>query len=403
MSCILYDDSIVRTNLLPFTFTRPVCEIRVGVLTIREKWERITGVKTYTLTEDYLQEKFPFSEDADSNIIINSSFLPDGKMAAAVMALELNEALVKGESVIAYRSEKPAIEATTENSVANTEELKEIQYEDEAIQITNVWDIFLQNGDQIRNDFSLMAQGKVSEKLSDSNRIVNPENIFVEHGAKIENAILNAKDGPIYIGRNAEILDGAIIIGPVAICENAIVRMGARVYNDTTVGPFCKVGGEIQNTVFIGYSNKAHDGYLGNSVIGEWCNIGAGTNSSNLKNDYSNVRIWNYGAETFLETGQMFCGLFMGDHSKAAINTSFNTGTIVGVCSNVFGAGFPRQYVPSFMWGGTHVHPLLRAIDTAEKVMARRDVIMDEKEKNILKYVFESTHGNRKMTLNNPK
>ncbi|MDR2556420.1 MAG: glucose-1-phosphate thymidylyltransferase, partial [Bacteroidales bacterium] len=201
----------------------------------------------------------------------------------------------------------------------------------------------------------------------------------------------------IYIGKNAEIMDGAIVRGPVALCEGAIIRMGARVYNDTTIGPFCKVGGEIQNTVFIGYSNKAHDGYLGNSVIGEWCNIGAGTNSSNLKNDYSEVRIWNYAAETFVKTGQMFCGLFMGDHAKAAINTSFNTGTVVGVCANVFGAGFPRQFVPSFMWGSMQVHPLERAINTAEKVMARRSKEMDEKEKKILKHVFETTHGNRKI------
>jgi UDP-N-acetylglucosamine diphosphorylase/glucosamine-1-phosphate N-acetyltransferase len=389
MSCILFDDSTVRANLLPFTFLRPISEIRVGILTIREKWERITGVKTSTLTEKYLQEKYPFSENSDSNILINASFLPDGKMAAAVMNLKLNEALVSGESIIAYCSEK--------SSAEKTGELTEIKYGGEVTQIQNLYDIFLYNGEQIRNDFVLLSQGKISQKLSETNRITSPENIFVEQGAKVENAILNASEGPIYIGKNAEIMDGAIVRGPIALCEGAIIRMGARVYNDTTIGPFCKVGGEVQNVVFIGYSNKAHDGYLGKSVIGEWCNIGAGTNSSNLKNDYSKVRIWNYDAETFLETGQMFCGLFMGDHSKAAVNTSFNTGTVVGVCSNVFGAGFPRQFIPSFMWGSTQVHPLEKAINTAEKVMARRNIEMDEKEKRILKHVFGITYGNRKI------
>jgi UDP-N-acetylglucosamine diphosphorylase/glucosamine-1-phosphate N-acetyltransferase len=389
MSCILFDDNTLRANLLPFTFTRPISEIRVGVLTVREKWERITGVKTSTLTEKYLQDKYPFSEDSDSNILIDASFLPDGKMAAAVMNLKLNEALVKGDSVIACCSEK--------SSAGDMGDLNEIQYEGEVIQIQNLYDIFLQNGRQICNDFALLSQGKISQKLSDTNRVTHSENIFIEQGAKIENAILNATEGYIYIGKNAEIMDGAIVSGNVAVCEGSIVRMGARVYNDTTIGPFCKVGGEVQNTVFIGYSNKAHDGYLGNSVIGEWCNIGAGTNSSNLKNDYSEVRIWNYAAETFVETGQMFCGLFMGDHSKAAINTSFNTGTVVGVCANVFGAGFPRQFIPSFMWGSTQVYPLEKVMNTAEKVMARRNKEMDEKEKKILKHVFETTHGNRKI------
>ncbi|MDR1974802.1 MAG: GlmU family protein [Bacteroidales bacterium] len=391
MSCILYDDSIIRANLLPFTFTRPICEIRVGVLNIREKWERITGVKTSCLTEEYLQDKYPLSEDADSNILINASFLPDGEMAAAVMGLKLNEALVKGDSVIAYRS----VKSSSDDEVIAP--LQEIQYGNEAIQIQNLCDIFLQNGNQIRKDIAILSLGKISQKLSDTNRVIGAENIFVEKNVKAENAIFNAEEGPIYIGKDVHIMDGAIIRGPVALCDSALVRMGARVYNDTTIGPFCKVGGEIQNTVFIGYSNKAHDGYLGNSVIGEWCNIGAGTNSSNLKNDYSEVRIWNYAAETFLETGQMFCGLFMGDHSKAAINTSFNTGTVVGICSNVFGAGFPRQYIPSFMWGSSGVHPLDRATDTAEKVMARRNITMDEKERQVLKYVFETTHGNRKI------
>ncbi|MDR0620039.1 MAG: GlmU family protein [Bacteroidales bacterium] len=389
MSCILFDDSTVRANLLPFTFTRPVSEIRVGILTVKEKWERITGVKVSILTEKYLQNKYPLSEDADSNILINASFLPDYEMSSVVMNLKLNEALVKGESVIAYCSKKSASE--------DIGDLKEIQYEGKAVQIQNIYDIFLQNGEQIRSDFALLSRGKISQGLSSTNRITCPENIFVEKGAKVENATLNGEKGPVYIGENSEIMDGAIVKGPVALCNNAIIRMGARVYDDTTVGPFCKIGGEIQNTVFIGYSNKAHDGYLGNSVIGEWCNIGAGTNSSNLKNDYSEVRVWNYAVETFLETGQMFCGLFMGDHSKAAINTSFNTGTVVGICTNVFGAGFPRQFIPSFMWGSTQVHPFEKAIDTAEKVMARRGKKMDEKEKDILKHVFETTHGNRKI------
>ncbi|RMD70422.1 MAG: glucose-1-phosphate thymidylyltransferase, partial [Bacteroidetes bacterium] len=264
----------------------------------------------------------------------------------------------------------------------------------ELLQVRQLWDIFLLNDRAIRLDFELLTHGRRSQPLSASNTVIGEGPVFVEEGAVVEGATLNATDGPIYIGAHAQVMEGALLRGSLAICDHAVIKMGAKVYGGTTIGPWCKVGGEVQNVVFFGYSNKAHDGYLGNSVIGEWCNLGADTNCSNLKNDYGEVKLWSYEKEGFVRTGQQFCGLFLGDHSKCGINTMFNTGTVVGVSANIFGAGYPRNFVPSFAWGGPagwSTYRFDKAIATAERVMARRKVPLTPEDRLILMKVFEES------------
>jgi UDP-N-acetylglucosamine diphosphorylase/glucosamine-1-phosphate N-acetyltransferase len=277
--------------------------------------------------------------------------------------------------------------------------LKVIEYEEEITLIDKVWKIFQYNASQLRSDFELMTSGKKSVGIKDKHTIVyNGQDVFVAEGAQVKAAILNAENGPIYLGKNAQVMEGALIRGPFALCEGSTVNMGAKVRGDTTVGPYSKIGGEVSNTVIFGYSNKAHDGFLGNSVIGEWCNIGADTNTSNLKNNYENIKIWNYARGGFEDTGLQFCGLMMGDHSKCGINTMFNTGTVVGVGANIFGDGFPRTFIPSFAWGGAGgftTFQLDKALETAAKAMQRRSAMLTEAEKSILKHIFEVTAANR--------
>lgn len=342
MNYILFDGT-VRNALLPLTFTRPVAEIRVGILTIREKWEKHLGTTTTTITEEYLSEKFPMVE-MEQNVMINASFLPNAELVEMVKNLEENQAIFYGEEVIAF--------FTTEGQEVDFESYEPIEYEAEVTRIENTWDIFAKNGEILEADFELITDGRKSQPIPQSNNVIAPENIFIEEGARLEFCTLNASTGPIYIGKNAEIMEGSIIRGGLALCEGATVKMGAKIYGPTTVGPYSKVGGEVTNSVLFAYSNKGHDGYLGNSVLGEWCNIGADTNTSNLKNNYEEVRLWNYETEGFARTGRTFCGLIMGDHSKCGINTMFNTGTVIGVSSNIFGSGFPRNFIPSFSWGG---------------------------------------------------
>ncbi len=268
------------------------------------------------------------------------------------------------------------------------------------IKVNETWEIFGQNGKAIEQDFDLLTKGRKSEKLSDTNRIIGGENIFIEKGAKVEFATINATSGPVYIGRDAEIMEGALIRGPFALCEQGVIKMGAKIYGPATIGPFSKVGGEINNSVIFGYSNKAHDGFLGNSVIAEWCNLGADTNNSNLKNSYDNVKLWSYTQETFVDTGLQFCGLIMGDHSKSGINTMFNTGTVVGVNVNVFGSGFQRNFIPSFSWGGTSgfsIYNVKKAIQVAEAMYARRGKKFDEIEKELFYNLFDQTASNRRL------
>ncbi len=390
MNYILFDGS-VRDNLLPFTFTRPVADIRIGILTIREKWEKYLGNTTSTVTEDYLTEKYPMVEMAE-NVLINASYLPNGELVAMIENLEKGSAIFQGEEVIAFFSEAAQEEV-------NFKKYKQIEYEGKLLRVEHTWDIFAKNGDALQADFDLLTKGRRSAPISDTNRVMHPERIFLEEGATVEHSILNATDGPIYLGKNSQVWEGNLIRGSFALCENAVVKMGAKIYGATTIGPYGKVCGEISNSVIFGYSSKGHEGYLGNAVLGEWCNIGADSNNSNLKNNYAQVRLWNYGTESFEHTGLQFCGLMMGDHSKTAINTMFNTGTVIGVNCNIYVPGFPRNFVPSFSWGGASgfsTYPTNKAFETAKVMMARRGVAFDEKEAKILSHVFELTKQWRK-------
>ncbi|MFK7781795.1 GlmU family protein [Psychroserpens sp.] len=390
MNYILFDGPS-RNNLLPFTFTRPVAEIRVGILTIREKWEKYLGFTTTTLTEDYLSDKFPMVE-MDFNVMINASFLPNKELVAMVINLKENQAVFKDEDVIAFYTKD-----TQDEVDFNTYEA--LEYESDIIKIDHTWDIFSKNALAIQEDFELLTHDRKSQTIPNSVNTINAQNIFIENGAKLEFATLNASSGPIYIGKNAEVMEGSIVRGPFALCDNATLKLASKIYGPTTVGPHSKVGGEVNNSVIFGYSNKGHDGFLGNSVIGEWCNLGADTNNSNLKNNYAEVRLWNYNTQGFAKTGLQFCGLMMGDHSKCGINTMFNTGTVVGVSANIFGSGFPRNFVPSFSWGGNSgftTYLTKKAFEVAKVVMQRRDIEFSDIDKAILEHVFEDTKQWRK-------
>lgn len=391
MSYILFDD-VSRKSLKPLTYIRPVCDIRIGILTIREKWEKYLGEKTSTLTEEYLSVKFPI-EFSDSMILINGSVCPTPKLVEAINNLSLNQVLICNDFVIAMKK-------TKEDFISATDDIDKVEVEQDFIKINNTWDIFAFNDKAIKEDFELITKGRKSQTLSSTNNIICGENIFVEEGASVEFASLNAKEGPIYIGKNAEIMEGSVIRGPFAMCEHSVVKLNAKIYGATTLGPYSKVGGELANVVIFSYSNKAHDGFIGNSVIGEWCNIGADTNASNLKNTYEEVRLWDIEKNTFVPTGQTFCGTIFGDHSKCGINTMFNTGTVVGISSNIFGAGYQRNFIPSFAWGGTagfKLYELNKALEVAERMMERRGLEMSIEDKNILRYVFNQTLKNKKL------
>ncbi|RLK02548.1 GlmU family protein [Tenacibaculum discolor] len=385
MNYILFDGD-VRTALLPFTYTRPVADIRIGILTIREKWEKYLGLTTTTVTEEYLEEKYPMVE-MEKNVLLNASFLPTKPLVEMVKNLQANQAIFKGEDVIAFY--------TTDNQdEVDFSSYDQIEFEDDIIQVKNTWDIFSLNDKAIRADFELITEGRKSQPIPETVNCVNRNDIFVEKGAKLTFATLNASTGPIYIGENAEIMEGVVVRGALVMCEHSVLKLGAKIYGATTLGPYSKVGGEVNNSVLFGYSNKGHDGFLGNSVLGEWCNIGADSNNSNLKNNYAEVKLWNYETGRFAKTGLQFCGLMMGDHSKCGINTMFNTGTVVGVSANIFGSGFPRNFVPSFSWGGASgftEYKTNKVFEVADVVMKRRGIEFDEREKQILEHVFEET------------
>lgn len=390
MNYILFDGPS-RNNLLPFTYTRPVADIRVGILTIREKWELFLGTTTTTITEDYLSEKYPMVE-MDENIMINASYLPNQELIEMVENLSENQAIFKDEDVIAFFTKD------TQDAI-NLETYEAIEFTDEILKIEHTWDIFAKNGDAIQEDFDVLTKDRTSQPIPSSNNVIDQENIFIEEGAQLEFATLNASSGPIYIGKDAEVMEGSVIRGPFALCEHATVKLGAKIYGPTTVGPHSKVGGEVNNSVLFGYSNKGHDGFLGNSVLGEWCNLGADTNNSNLKNNYAEVRLWDYQTEGFARTGLQFCGLMMGDHSKCGINTMFNTGTVVGVSANIFGSGFPRNFIPSFSWGGSAgftTYLTKKAFEVAKVVMSRRTIEFTQQDADILEHVFEITKKWRK-------
>ena len=385
MNYILFDGS-VRNALLPFTYTRPVADIRVGILTIREKWERRIGVTTTTLTEEYLEEKFPMVE-MEQNIMINASFLPTDQLVEELKELKENQALIYKEDIVAFFT-------TDTQEVDSFDDFEQLEFDSELLQIKNTWDIFSLNSKAIQQDFDFITEGRKSAGIPEMTVAYNKENIFIEDGAKLPLCSLNAIDGPIYIGENAEIMEGSSVRGPFALCDNSTLKMGTKIYGGTTIGPHSKVGGEVNNSVIFGYSNKGHDGFLGNAVIGEWCNLGAGTNNSNLKNNYAEVKLWSYETGRFAKTGLQFCGLMMGDHSKCGINTMFNTGTVLGVSANIFGPGFPRNFIPSFSWGGSGgftTYQMNKVKEVATVVMLRRGLDFDEKEVKILEHIFEET------------
>jgi UDP-N-acetylglucosamine diphosphorylase/glucosamine-1-phosphate N-acetyltransferase len=387
MNVILFDDPAIRVNLFPFTLTRPLGGLRVGILTIAEKWERWLKCPVSFQTEEYLSEKFP-SHNSSDDLLINGALCPDAELKATISALPDGYFLAKDALLLAARNPKGAM--TTRNVV---------DYNHDVTLIDQVWKIFGKNAQEIQSDFTLITDGRTSAGIDDPHtRVYNESAIFVEEGVYIRSAILNAETGPIYLGKNSIVQEGAIIRGGFALCEGGHVNMGAKMRGDVTVGPWCKVGGEVSNSVLFAYSNKAHDGYLGNAVIGEWCNLGAGTSASNLKNNYAPVRIWNHAEEAIVSTDLQFCGLMMGDHSKAAINTMFNTATVVGVSANVFGGGLPPAFVPSFSWGGADgliTYQVDKAIDTARKVMSRRDMRVDQHDATILETVFKLTARSR--------
>lgn len=388
MNYILFDDQIVRNNLLPLTFTRPVADVRFGILTMREKWERFLNTKTSTLTEGYLSEKFPLVKE-DVNILINSSICPSEELMEEISSLKTDQALVGDTKIVAM---KLSLEGLENMDSVETEEVQKIKSQSSCI--NNIWDLFSSLDTALMDDFAVLTEGRTSQKVSQTNRIMGSHPIFIEEGASVEMAILNSTNGPIYIGKNAEVMEGSAIRGPFALGDYSSLKMNTKIYGPTSIGPYSKVGGEVNNSVILGYTNKAHDGFLGNSVIGEWCNLGADTNTSNLKNTYDIVRIWNYRQESFVSTELQFCGLIMGDHSKSSINSMFNTGTVVGVNVNIFGTGFPRQFVPSFNWGGPSGYKKYnfnKAIEVAERVYARRGKKFDKVEQDILKTVYQNT------------
>ncbi len=389
MNYILFDGP-EREHLLPLTFTRPVGELRTGILTLKEKWEFYLGSTCSYLTQDYLAKKYPLV-DLDHNVLINAAFLPTQDLVDQIKSLKERQALLFEDDIIAlYTDPEEEIEI---------EHFDIIQYEQKLIHIERPYHLFTYNDQSLRDDFRLITEGRVSQPLSKTNRVANPEHIFIEEGAEVEFSTLNASTGPIYIGKNAKILEGCLIRGGLALCEGSQLNMGAKIYGAVTIGPFSKIGGEINNSVLIGYSSKGHEGFLGNSVLGEWCNLGADTNNSNLKNDYSEVKLWNYASKRFEKTGLQFCGLIMGDHSKCAINTQFNTGTVVGVCANIFEAGFPKNMIPSFTWGSSNEYKVSKAFDVAQKVMIRRNVEFTQTDADIMHHIFEQTSEPRKLFI----
>lgn len=384
---IIYDDSSIRPWLLPFTFTRPVSEIRCGIWTLTQKWQHFLKARPSFLTESYLQPKFPLLT-TDDNVFLNGAVCATKSIAQAVGSLNEGEALIGNDLIIAYRSPYEVVDPKNE--------LKLISFIEPFTVIQRVWDIYGENGAQIKADFEAITHNRTSQPIDDPyTYCYAPHQIFVEEGASIRASVLNAQNGPIYIGKNGTIHEGSVIMGPFSLGNDATVNWGAKMRMNTSIGPYCKVGGEVSNSVLFGCSNKGHDGFLGNSVLGEWCNLGANCNNSNLKNDYTNVKLYSYATHTLEDSNRLFCGLFMGDFTKAGISTMFNTGTVVGVNVNVFGAGFQPKHIPSFTWGGASEgfteYRLEKALQVVEETISRKGEPFTENDQEILKHVFEIT------------
>lgn len=393
MDYILFDDDR-RNHFLPFTHTRPVADIRCGILTMRERWEKYLGKSTSTITESYLQEVYPLSSGSD-NYYINGRVFATSALASAIHLLVPGQALVKDDIVIAVWAGANTMDIEAFREYIKT--LPRQQFDGPLYALANIWDIFSLNEQAIKDDFQLLTKSRTSAPVPAYITVSGTENLFIEEGAVIAlGCIINARTGPVYIGKDAEIMEGAMIRGPLALCEHGVIKMGAKIYGATTIGPGCKVGGEVGNTVFFANSNKGHDGYVGNAVIGEWCNLGADTNSSNLKNNYDEIKIWSEAANAYIATGLTFCGLLMGDHSKCGINTMFNTGTVTGVSCNIYGGGFPDKYIPSFSWGGSDkmvTYAFDKAMETAGRMMARRNRQLSVAEEKMYRHIFENSRS----------
>ena len=396
MNYILFDESNVRTTLLPLTFMRPVGDIRIGILTIREKWEKRLNAKTSSLTDNYLSRKYPTIKE-DTNVLINGSVCPTDEIIEILQKLEPGQTIISGETIIALHMSAEELDRPGDPPA---EGIQELEVKERPLQVSHTWEIFSKNDIALREDFDFLTKGRKSYPLNKTNVVLGDNQVFLEKGAKVNCAVLNTTNGPVYIGEGAEVMEGSMLRGPIAICDHAQVKMLAKLYGPTTIGPYSRVGGEVNNSMIFGYSNKAHDGFLGHSVIAEWCNLGADTNTSNLKNTYDCVRLWSYSKQTFVNTHLQFCGLIMGDHSKSGIATMFNTGTVVGVNSNIFGPGFQRNFIPSFTWGGTTGHSgykLEKALEVAEAVFKRRGITFDETERALLTDIYRLTLKNRRM------
>lgn len=398
MNLIFFDNN-KRIDLLPFTFTRTMADIRMGILTIREKWEKHFNCVSSSLTVNYLSAKFPIKIDYD-NILIAGNICPTKELLKTIEYLPINSILKNGNIVIAARLDRENLNILQQShrELNDSFELSfdfitnEEHFLSEIFEIKHVWDIFSKNGKAIEDDFALLTKNRQSQPIPANNQFKNPEKIFIEEGAKIDFSILNADSGPIYIGKDAEVMDGSIIRGPFALCEHSSTKLATKIYGPTTVGPYSKVGGELNNVVIFGYSNKGHDGFIGNAVIGEWCNLGADTNCSNLKNNYAEVKLWSYKDQKMIPTGLTFCGLQMGDHSKCGINTMFNTGTLVGVGANIYGGDFPPTFIPSFSWGGAagfENYQFDKFIETAKRVYQRRNLDLSKIDIDILGKIYE--------------
>ncbi|RWY50956.1 putative sugar nucleotidyl transferase [Mucilaginibacter gilvus] len=388
MAIILFDDN-ARNTLLPLTFTRPVADLRIGILTIAEKWGKHMAREFSFYTEEYLQAKFPMVIESD-NFFINGSVCPDENLVAIISELQTGEAIVLDDVLIAVRLNMADAKSFSPDIYLSGA----LKYDSKVTRIQYPEHIFRNNDDELRKDFALLTNGRTSATISSTNTIIG-DAFFAEEGAQAECCTFSAVNGPIYLANDTEVWEGTNIRGPFALCEYSQLKMGTKVYGATTIGPYCRIGGEVNNAVVWGYSNKGHEGYLGNAVVGEWCNLGADTNNSNLKNNYSTVKLWDYTTKGYRDTGLQFCGLIMADHAKSGINTMFNTGTVVGVNANVFGGGYPSTHIPDFAWGGSsgfEEYAYNKAMETTARVFARREHrTFNEAEQNILKTVFELT------------
>lgn len=387
---ILWDPPTAKLH--PLTLTRPAATLRMGITTLQEKWEAFFDLSASHATRDYLAPKFP-TEWSVLNIVVNGAVVANADLVHFIQThLPTGTLLTKNGQPIAFKGSRAQVELWWQQVPPPDQWL---EYPGDCLLIEHPWDLFVHNGAVLLQDFERLTAGRTSQPLSATNTLIgDPQYLFLEEGAWVEGAILNTQPGPIYVGKNATIMEGSLVRGGLALCDRSTLKMGSKIYGPTTIGPVCKVGGEVTNSIFTGYSNKGHEGYLGNAILGEWCNLGADTNSSNLKNNYASVRVWDYEEERFIDSGQQFCGLIMGDHSKSGINTMFNTGTVVGVACNIYGGDFPRNFVPSFSWGNARkmtTYQLPKALETAERVLARRQLELTAIDRQILQHIFETS------------